>query len=46
MPAIVTPAVRSVALGTATAALLVGAFALGASRGSAPPAGPRGESCG
>jgi len=41
MPAIVTPAVRSVALGTATAALLVGAFALGASRGSAPPAGPR-----
>jgi uncharacterized protein YggE len=41
MPTIVTPAVRSVALGTAAAALLVGAFALGASRGSTPSAGPR-----
>jgi uncharacterized protein len=41
MPAIVTPAVRSVALGTAAAALLVGAFALGASRARAPSAGPR-----
>ena len=39
MPTIVTPAVRSVALGTAAAALLVGAFALGASRARAPPPG-------
>ena len=41
MPTIVTPAVRSVALGTAAAALLVGAFALGVGRGSTPSAGPR-----
>ena len=41
MPAIVTPAVRSVALGTSAAALLVGAFALGVGRGSTPSAGPR-----
>jgi uncharacterized protein YggE len=40
MPAIVTPAVRSVALGTAAAALLVGAFALGASRARTPSAEP------
>jgi len=41
MPTIVTPAVRSIALGTAAAALLAGAFALGASRAAAPSAGPR-----
>ena len=41
MPVIVTPAVRAVALGTAAAALMIGAFALGASRGSASSAGPR-----
>jgi len=41
MPAIVTPAVRSIALGTVAAALLIGAFSLGASRGSASPGGPR-----
>jgi uncharacterized protein YggE len=41
MPVIITPAVRAVALGSAAAALLLGAFALGASRGSAPSGGPR-----
>jgi uncharacterized protein len=40
MPVIITPAVRAVALGTAAAALMIGAFALGASRGSASSAGP------
>jgi uncharacterized protein len=41
MPTIVTPAVRSIALGTAAAALLIGAFLLGASHGRAPSGGPR-----
>ena len=41
MPVIITPAVRAVGLGTAAAALMIGAFALGASRGSASSAGPR-----
>jgi uncharacterized protein YggE len=40
MSASVTPAIRAVALGTASAALLIGAFALGSSRGSASSAGP------
>ena len=41
MPVRITPGVRAAALGAAAAALLIGAFALGASRGSAPSAGPR-----
>jgi uncharacterized protein len=41
MPVNVTPAARAVALGTAAAALLIGAFAFGASRGSASSGGPR-----
>ena len=41
MPVRITPPVRAVALGAAAAALLIGAFALGTSQGSAPSAGPR-----
>ena len=41
MPVSITPPVRAVALGAAAAALLIGAFALGTSQGSAPSAGPR-----
>ena len=40
MTVTITPAVRAAAVGAAAAALLIGAFALGASRGGGSPDGP------